>query len=146
MSPVAQDHEEDLDLGPRESVEFYLPVVREYADKLDSLFLRADSLLRSQLSTPVNTFQELALAEAAWLIDQYECLRPHVEQLVRRTATLLDHARISRNLELHLTLRQEELESSLRLAPAVFAKLEAAFGSKKVRQIIENSRVKPLRP
>jgi hypothetical protein len=142
MSPTAVAEEQDLDLGPRESYEFYLPIVREYADKLSSLCQRA-----FEIAPLVNnpTQVEFATLEATRLIDQYECLKPLVEQLVSRTVSLLDHARVGRALELHMALRYEELEAALRLAPAVFAKLESVFGSKKIRPIIDRSRVTPLR-
>ena len=145
MSPAAVADEQDLELGPRESYEFYLPIVKEYADKLDALCARAVDVVRSTYSYPSTTCIDAATVEAARLIDQYECLRPYVEKLMGRTVTLLDRARVGNDLELFMALRHEELEAHLRLAPAVFAKLEAVFGTKKIRPIIERSRVTPLR-
>ncbi len=136
MSPTA----EFVELGPTEAVEFHLPIVKEYGDKLNALCVRAIDLIVTLRRSP-----EHAIPEAVRLIDSYECLRPAVEKLMRRTASLLDHAVISDDLSLLLSLRQEELEANLRHTPTVLARLEAEFGAKKVRPLVEKSHFTPLR-
>ena len=61
MSPVAVAEGQDLDLGPRESCEFYLPVVKEYADKLNALCLQAVETTQSIYKFPVRT------ADRSWI-------------------------------------------------------------------------------
>jgi hypothetical protein len=130
--------EEEAVMTPHESVEFYIPLVKEYADKLAALCARASDLRYHAAHTGgASEF----VSEAARLIELYECLKPVVEQLIRRTATILDLAKIGRDNELALALRQEELEAHFRFAPVVFGELESTFGSKKIRAIIDKTRI-----
>ena len=133
---------EESVMTPRELAEFYTPLVKEYADKLGALCEQANDLKhRSRASHSVELFQ----IEAARLIELFECLRPILEQLIRRSATILDLADIGRDYELALALRQEELEAQHRFAPLAFAELESQLGAKQVRAIIEKTRVNAVR-
>lgn len=132
---------EEAVMTPRESAEFYTPLVKEYAEKLAALCSRASELRYHTLHTgDVTSFYP----EAARLIELFECLRPVVEQLIRRSATILDLADIGRDHELALALRQEELEAQFRFAPVVLGELESRLGTKQIRAIIDRSRVKPV--
>lgn len=135
---------EEAVMTPRESAEFYTPLVKEYAEKLGGLCKQAHEIrFHYAQHQRANAGPEMS-TEAARLIDVYESLKPVVGQLLRRTSDILDLARdkIGRDYELALALHQEELEAHVRFAPTVFAELEAAFGANKVRPIIERTRVK----
>jgi hypothetical protein len=132
---------EPTELGPIEAVEFYLPIIKEYTDKLTALCDHAYEVIVSLRTV----YAESAVAEAVRLIDWFECMKPVMEKLMRRTASLLDHASLGDELTLLLTLRQEELEANLRHAPAVLGRLEAEFGSKTIRPLVEKSHFTPLR-
>lgn len=128
----------------KDVTEFYISLVREYADKLSSLCARASDLRYHRLHTGATAD---FISEAARLIELHECLRPVVEQLLSRSAAILDLAqeKTGPDLELALALRQEELEAQFRMAPVVFRELEAAFGARKIRELIEPTRLSVLK-
>ena len=135
---------EEAVMTPRESAEFYTPLVKEYAEKLAGLCHQAHTLRFHYAQHRSASAGPEMFTEGARLIELFECLRPVVEQLIRRSATILDLADIGRDYELALALRQEELEAQFRFAPVVLGDLERLLGAKQIRAIIDKSRVKVI--
>ena len=127
---------EDLEeLPAREAVEYYLPIVKEYAEKLSDLSARATDLTIRAIHE--NYDRGPYLIEATRLVGVYEFLNPKIEKLVHRTASLLDLAPLPADMAFQLGLRQEELEAHFILAPAVFHELCKAFGAKQIRASLD---------
>ena len=134
---------DEVVLGPREAVEFYLPIMGEYAGKLGDILREAAGLNHDVVMNygPLTN----RIVEAARLCELCECMMPSIERLLRRTSTLLEHAEISEDLGLVLALRQEELEAQFRFAPMILNDLENNFGKKNIQAVIDRTRVTALR-
>jgi hypothetical protein len=120
----------DLTLTPVQMAEFYIPLVKEYADKLTLLGQQA----REILLTKDKVDGRLA---AARIIDLFRRLKPSLERLLHRSATLLDHGEIGPDLDLKLALLQHELEASYLILPEILADLEKSIGSKQIRGVMD---------
>lgn len=125
---------EDLEeLPAREAVAYYLPLIKEYAEKLNALCQRASDLNIEAVKNAKLTGYGPFYTEAARLVGVYEFLNPKIQKLVHRTASLLDLAPLPADMAFQLDLRQEELEAHFILAPAVFDDLSKAMGAKQIR-------------
>ena len=121
------------ELPARKAVEYYLPIITEYAEKLASLCQRASDILIAVADSDVVSTRHPLFAEATRLVGVYEFLNPKIEKLVHRTSSLLDLAPLPADMAFQLDLRQEELEAHFILAPAVFDDLSKAMGAKQIR-------------
>ena len=132
-------------LGPKELAEFYMPLVSEYAAKLSTIIDQSSNLLSLTVTVNKSTAVERLRVQAAVLTEQFECLKPSIEKLIKRGATILDLADLSPELEIALALRQEELETNFRMVPMILAKIGEVFGLDPIRKMIEGTRVKIVR-
>ncbi len=119
---------------PRQAAEFIIPLVRDYAEKLGAICVRAADLM--QIASHKGEYNASA-TDAARLIELHDTLAPQLKKLIRRGAEILEAGGIGPDLALALSLRQDELVSQFRFAPTALAALESAFGGKRIRNLIE---------
>jgi hypothetical protein len=116
-----------VQLTGAEHAERLLPLLKEYADKLQHLFERASEIEVQMWSGYLG-----ALApEATRTICMIDAVVPHVTGVCRTASGLLEHAELESSLWTELKLRLDETEEHVRFSKVVVAGLVSAISQEK---------------
>jgi hypothetical protein len=123
VSTTYADNEiEQSTLSASDSVHWVLPLLKEYAAKLNAANERSTETLEKLHNVGGNP-KEAASIEALRLVHYFDALIPDIENIVRQASGLLEHSPVPVEQELELKLRLEELEVHLQFARFLSEKL-----------------------
>lgn len=116
-------------------VEIVVPLLKEYAGKLNTLSARAFDLLdrKSKLTATQAKFLDM---EAAWIIASHGSVVQQLEKLARAASQVLEHYKLDPYLELEVKLRLNELEQGLDSSEGAIQSLYGLFPKLKTEKAV----------
>lgn len=121
-----------VQLTGAEHAERLLPLLKEYADKLQHLHERSANIL-SRRATAGPPEAETLYPEITRLVCQFDTLVKPVLDICRTASGLLEHAELESSLWTELKLRLDETEEHARFSDAVVERLVKAISVDKSR-------------
>lgn len=132
-----------VELNATEIATRLLPLMKEYAEKMEELGDRVQSAFGQLFTMPAKIFDPLAIAVGR-VICLHDSLAKPVSDLAREASGLIEHASLEYHLKAELKLRLDELEEHIRYTELEIGELVQLLTSRKnqaelVRKFIEKS-------
>lgn len=133
-----------VQLTGAEHAERLLPLLKEYAEKLQHLLERSANTLARKGGTGVTAEVKALMAEIARLICLFDTLVKPVTDVCRTASGLLEHAELESSLWTELKLRLDETEEHVRFSSVIVERLVEAINEDKkqhqlIRELVEKS-------
>lgn len=131
-------------LSAQETVERLLPLLKEYAEKLDRIANRLPTLRENIRGWHGSNPPEAAPVEAARLLCLFDTLQKPITNLASHASGFLESSDIDHTIWTEMKLRLDELEEHLRFAKALTEELKTTLIADKrreaqVRQLVEKT-------